>query len=722
MKRFVTAMAALIAGALTLTGHAQDASSRRPVLRYERAVETVSVGANRLAIDQWTVTVGQPFSVAATGSDDPDRPRSFVATGGLGDLRLFDAVANREVPYLLVPSVLPPLKWMRGEMLPLVATKTSSGFEVALAQVTKVDRIRIEGLPPRFLKRATLEGSGDREHWTALAPEATVFDLPDDRLKQLVIAFPSNDLRYLRLTWDDRSSARMPLPGAVMVREGVGQPPPEPLRIPLDVEKRPIEPGRSRYRLQLPAAHLPVTDLEVIAGDRHILRLARVTEPRLAGNQLAPHEIGTTTLRRASREEDDATAADLRVPIVPPETTRVELMIEDGNNPPLELTSVTAVLAPLPWIYFESPDGHPLVARLGDRKAVAPTYDLEAMRPKLATIVTAKAGWGREPAESEKQTIAGAGAGAGAGTAAEGGAGAAAGGGTLAGASLDVSQFHFSRDVPTSPAGLTTLALDAAVLAHSRLEDLRLVDRDSHQHAYILESRDEPLTIAVGDKLVPGQAPEWLRDELKDAPSGNRTIYRLPLPYDTFPASKLVLTTATRVFTRQVAIFVKYEPQPGRDRPGARRIASATWTHVDPEEPPPLVTFELPELQAAAGLVLMVDEGDNAPLPIESARVLLPGYQIRFLRTDPQPLTLFYGDPTLSAPRYDLALLKPYLLDAPAGEIVPGPEQERMPATSAAHLPFWGFWAILIGAVLVLLALIVRLLRSESASVGDPSP
>src|SRR6185369_11994460 len=126
----------------------------------------------------------------------------------------------------------------------------------------------------------------------------------------------------------------------------------------------------------------------------------------------------------------------------------------------------------------------------------------------------------------------------------------------------------------------------------------------------------------------------------------------LALPYDAWPASKLVLATGTHVFTRQIAIFVRWEPQPGRDRPVARRIASATWAHADPENAPPALTLELPEVQSS-DLVLMVDEGDNAPLPIATAQLLLPGYQIRFLRTDDtQPLTLFYGDATLSTPRY----------------------------------------------------------------------
>jgi Protein of unknown function (DUF3999) len=696
MKRPVVALVASMIALLALRGDAQQDASSRP--RYERPVQPGGRGGNRLTIDWWAVAVGQPFAVVSAGGAETDRARAVVAAGGLGDLRLFDA-ANRAVPYLLVPPAQPVPTWISGDMLPLVATKKTSGFEVALARPMLVDRIRLDGLPARFLKRATLEGSGDRERWTALAPQATVFDLPDDQLKQLVIAFPPGEMRYLRVTWDDRSSARLPLPQSVAIRQATTMPAPEPLQVPLEVEKRPSEPGRSRYRVTFPAAHMPVTDLEVIANDKNILRQARVTEPQLSGDQLLPRQLGASTLRRASREEDDAVAADLRIPVAVPSSSRVDLTIEDGSNPSLELTGVTALLAPLPWIYFESPDGAPLTARLGDRKASAPAYDLEAMRPNLPKIKTVDAAWGpipsSEPSTSSSPALESEDT-------------------HTPGAPLDVSEFRYSRDVPASPKGLTTLTLDAAALAHSQLTDIRLVDRDGRQRAYILETRDEPLTIALGDKLKPGQAPDWMHDHLTNAPSGNRTIYRLSVPYEAMPASKLVLTTGTRVFSRQVAAFVKWEPEGGRDRPGARRVASATWAHAEPEEPPPHLTFELPAMQTA-DLVLLVDEGDNAPLPIESVRLLLPGYQIRFLRTDTVPLTLFYGDPTVSAPRYDLALLTPYLVDAPAGEIAPGPERERTPATSAARLPSWGFWAILVAAVLVLLVLIVRLLRAETA-------
>jgi hypothetical protein len=717
LTRFVMLLAVAMA-LVSVRGGAQPGApvTRRFSPRYERVVQPGAPGPNRLELDSWVVATGQPFAVTTVRSTERDGGWTTVAQGGLADLRLYDS-ANREVPYLLVPPPQPTPTWVLGTILPIVETKNSSGFEVTLEQPLLVDRLRIDGLRPPFLKRAIVEGSGDRERWTALAPQATLFDLPDDRLRQVDVTFPAGEYRYLRVTWDDRSSGRLPLPGAVRVREATKVPAPDVLRVPLDVEKRPSEPGRSRYRLLFPAARMPVTDLEIVASDPHILRLARVTEPQLSGNQLVPREFGAGTLRRASRAEDDATAADMRVRILsPPMTTRADLTIEDGNNPPLELTGVTAVLAPLPWIYFESRDGAPLVARLGDRRATTPTYDLEAVRARLTTFATADATWGPPPASPLPASSAGSES-TSAGTAAADKA-VPGGSGALLGAAIDVSEFRFARDVPAGPAGLTVLALDAGVLAHSRLLDLRVVDREGRQRAYVLESREEPLTISLGGPLKSSEAPDWLHEPLKNAPAGLRTIYRLHLPYDALPASKLVLTTGTRVFTRQVALFVRWDPQPGRERVGARRIASATWAHTDPEEPPPHVTFELPSLETA-DLVLMVDEGDNAALPIESARLVLPGYQIRFMRADAQPLTLYYGDTTLAAPRYDLALLKPYLLDAPASEIVPGPERERAPVAGAAHLPFWAFWGVLAAAVLILLVLIARLLRAESADAGS---
>jgi hypothetical protein len=71
-----------------------------------------------------------------------------------------------------------------------------------------IDRIRLDGIATPFLKRATLEGSGDRTRWTLLA-DTTVFDLPDQDLRQTEVAFDAGEYRYLRVTWDGGASARV---------------------------------------------------------------------------------------------------------------------------------------------------------------------------------------------------------------------------------------------------------------------------------------------------------------------------------------------------------------------------------------------------------------------------------------------------------------------------------------------------------------------------------
>ncbi|HEY4563381.1 MAG TPA: DUF3999 family protein, partial [Thermoanaerobaculia bacterium] len=363
------------------------AQGGEPRFRFERPVLPGAAGPNRL---------------------EPDVPLLAHAAGGMADLRLFDA-GGREVPYLLVDPPRREPEWRAGQLLPMAATKTASGFEVDLGTGATIDRVRIAGLPAPFLKRFRLEGGGDRSRWTLLVPQGTLFDLPEEKLSRLDVDFPAGDFRYLRLTWDDASSARLPLPGAVTARLVRAADPVRPARVPVTFERRPSEPGKSRFRLRLPAARLPVValDLDVAGGPSGpLLRDATVAEGRLRqgdGGEIAPVRLGGTVLRRAVR--DGLSAADLRIPVSQPEGADLELTVDDGSNPPLPLAGVAAELAPLPWIYFEAAGTVPLTARFGDPRAAAPRYDLEALRDQVARASTSAARWGEvrdlQPREGE---------------------------------------------------------------------------------------------------------------------------------------------------------------------------------------------------------------------------------------------------------------------------------------------------------------------------------
>ena len=653
---------------------------------YERPFTATDAGPQRLPVDHTLLLGGNPFRVVQRGE-------TFAADGGLSDLRLFDA-AGKPIPYLLIHAPLPEPKWTAGTILPVAPTKKTSGFEVDFGSAQTVDVIRVEGIPAPFLKRLSVEGSGDRSRWTSLAPEATLFDLPEERLRQIDVGFTPGDYRYVRVTFDDTNTGRVPPPRRVAARLAAKTPiePPPPLDLPFD--RRPSEPGRSRYRVKLPAARLPLVALVLEVGGGHVLRAATVTESRFAGTEAAPVELGRTMLSRVVR--DGVQASDLRVRIAPPVETEVQLLIDDGSNPPLEVKAIRGTIAQLPSIYFEAPAGD-LVARYGDRALQAPSYDLEAVRASIDVTRVPEARWGTpralvatEAAASESDAKM-----------------------PGAGAPIDAGGFKHVRQITDASPGLSSLPVDAAVLAQShgpggRFADVRILDGQGRQIPYLLERRDEPLQIDV--TLAPA---ETRLAELKRVPGRQLSVYRVTLPYRSLPPSTLVLETSARVFLRNVQLGVERPADRRRRDPWFEQLASATWRHADQERPARPLTLRI-EQPDQTEVLLVVDEGDNAPLPITSARLLLPSYRLRFYHPPGGALRLAYGRDDLQSPRYDLALLAQQVMGAPARDVAAAAGAAPAVARDEPQLisPLT-FWILLGAAVLVLIGLIARLIRQS---------
>jgi len=688
----------VLASAAAASLSAQQQPPAPPPFRFERPVVTGGAGPKRLAIDVPLLVGAAPFRTAIR--QDQGTGAATVAVGdGLRDLRLYDA-SGAEIGYLLVGTPPAAPVYTSAATLPVAPVDTdtvkTSGVEADLGEPMIVDRFRVQGVEPPFLKRVRLEGSGDRQRWTLLVGEATLFDLPDEQLRQNELRFTPGSYRYLRLTWDDRSSARVTrLPEVSAGRVPAVHPPPA-LTTPLTVERRASEPGRSRFRIRLPGGRLPIAALELDAGGGHILRAARVFESQLANGQLAPVLLGRTMLRRVVR--GDVAADALRVPIAPPTEAQLDLEIDDGDNPPLELRGVTAIFAELPWIYLEAPAAS-LTARYGNSTLTAPRYDIEAARDQVRIESVADASWGEARARTADENAA-----------------AAAPPLPTVGASLDTSLFRYVRPVPAGNAGLVAIALDAPLVAHSagpsrQFADLRVVDADDRQIPYLVEQMPEPLSLDLTiQKATPPRT-------LPPAHAG-RSVYRVNYPVEGLPPSRLVLTTTARVFTRTVSVGQEREPDRRRRRdPWFDAMASARWVHADQDKPAMPLTLPLAPIQGTA-LFIVVDEGDNTPLPIASARVLLPSYRIRLFRDGGSTLRVAYGRSDLARPQYDLALIAPQLLGAPAADAPLEPEHGASPSatTTATILSPRVFWAALAITVVVLLGLIARLLQKESIS------
>jgi hypothetical protein len=480
-------------------------------------------------------------------------------------------------------------------------------------------------------------------------------------------------------------------PDRVMVRRVTVSAPGPMMRSAVSVTRRDSEPGRSRFRLTLPAPRLPIVALELTVSGGNLLRNARVLEPGLVGQEARPRLLGQTQLTRVVR---DAMAADaLRIEITQPTEPQLDLVVDDGDNPPLALEGVTAVYAELPWIYLETPEAGSIIARYGDPKLAAPRYDLEAARA-IVPSAPFRALWRPQPPitlapEPEGLLM------------------------PDTGGALAAEGFGYVRDIPEGPAGLITVPLDAAVMAHSgiaprRLRDLRVVDRSNLQIPYLLELRDEPLMV---DAIL----------ERRGLPSGvqaastRASSYFVRVPYSPLPDARLVVTTRARVFQRSVTLGVV---TPASDRQPARfnRQASQSWTHADQAVSAPALAFPLPDASGGE-LFLVIEEGDNQPLPIDNARVLMPAYAVRLYRRADIPLRMLYGKDNLGSPQYDLQLLAPQVLGRPATDVAAGPEQQLgAVGTSSSFdaVPPAVFWSVLGVTVLVLLTLIVRLMKNQT--------
>ena len=673
------------------------AQTPAPAFRFERPL-TPAAGPQRLPVDVPLLVGGRPFSVVWE-RDAPAPETTATAVSGLRDLRLFGG-SGREVPYLLVHK--PPFEpiWQPAATIAAITPvetelQKSSGFEVDLGEPTTVDRLRIDQMATPLLKRVRLEGSGDRSRWTVLVDEGTVFDLPDVGLRQMQLSFAPGRFRYLRVTWDDTRSGQVVQPSSVAVRLGAGAPVPPALTTPVAFERRPSEPGRSRFRVRLPAGRLPVAALDLDVGAGHVMRDVVVSEGRLSGSEVVPVTIGRATLKRI--EQGSLAATALRIPVANLTEAEVDLDVEDGNSPPLDLRGVTAVFADLPWIYFES-DGSALVARYGEPTLAAPRYDLEAVRQTLRIDGVPDASWGEARALVPVES-----------------ASTASSPLPTTGASVDPSQFAHMRDIPPPPAnGLVALRLDAAVLAHSagaasRFADVRVLDDGGRQVPYLVERSVEPQSIELALEPVSNLPASFARS------GGSRSVYRVRLPFERLPALRLVLTTPARVFDRPVSVVVERAPTVQRRDPWVETLVNARWTHASQDVPAPALTLSLQET-ATRDLLLVIEEGDNAALPISQARLLLPAYRLRFFHDGASPLRLAYGRPDLDAPRYDLSLLAPQLLGVSATEISPDPEQPIDSAANTSWLSPRVFWTLLVFATVALLALIIRLLRSQPAA------
>jgi hypothetical protein len=276
------------------------------------------------------------------------------------------------------------------------------------------------------------------------------------------------------------------------------------------------------------------------------------------------------------------------------------------------------------------------------------------------------------------------------------------------GARLERESFTYQRRIPRGEPGVSVLRLDLQAIAHSRLADIRVVTSDGHQVPYLLEADDAPLRIELAP-LVVANAPEIASGSSLSQGRG-RTVYTVTFPLSGMPPCDLVIETTARVFERELSLLVLNDDARGRDAGRWQTAAWASWRHTDPDTPAAPLVLPLPALGKASAR-LLVDEGDNQPLPVGHPAVHLQTRRLRFIRETGDELWLVYGKPGLTAPRYDLALIEPRMRTAEARDVAAEPETGSG-GTDDTGRSRTVFWVALIVAVATLLAVVARLLMT----------
>jgi hypothetical protein len=284
------------------------------------------------------------------------------------------------------------------------------------------------------------------------------------------------------------------------------------------------------------------------------------------------------------------------------------------------------------------------------------------------------------------------------------------------GPEIDLSAFRYARALPAGEPGLVALPLDAAVLAHSagpaqRFRDVRIADRSARQVPYLIERLPDPLVVSLPN---PVRVSATSGGRVTPPNPREATGYRLALPLSGLPPSTLVLRTSAATFERTVSASVDVVPPDRRSQPRFEVLSRCDWSHSTPGADPPPCALQIPTLSATT-VIITVDDGDNAPLPITTAELQLPAYRLRYVRPVGGVLTLYYGHPDLAEPRYDATLLSVTLIEGDPEVIAPGDERRLAAALadSPMAMPPWLFYSILGLSVVIILALIVRLLSAK---------
>jgi hypothetical protein len=203
-----------------------------------------------------------------------------------------------------------------------------------------------------------------------------------------------------------------------------------------------------------------------------------------------------------------------------------------------------------------------------------------------------------------------------------------------------------------------------------------------------------------------------------DAKNPKSSRWLIKLPKANLPLMRLTCATATPLFQRSMSLAVEETDERGNTF--YRQLGSGTWTQT-PDRKTGEFSLPLDSVARSDTLILETENGDNPPIELEKFTAFYPATRLLFKAKADDRLYLYYGNPRVSPPSYDLSLVAGELLAADkAAGTLGAEEQLKKSSWAESQSPGTGgivFWGILAVVVIGLLVIISRLLPKSQSPV-----
>ena len=616
---------------------------------------------------------------------------------GLADLRLVDA-SGREVSYLL--DTPPPSdeaarrnRFFRPQSFDCsLGSNDTTQLSVATGTAENLDAIDLESAAPFFLKAAHVDISADGKDWQSLGAAVPIFR--QFGAEKLRLSLNRKPAPFIRVTLDDFHTRPIAFTGAKLLRTPAHAAPPDLVPLGARISRRDEFVGETVLTVTLDGRHVPLASLEFATQEPLFMRRVTIAVREVNGAVSSESTIGSGTIYRVAIDGAPA-RTQLELPLeFTPLTCELLVHFHNGDSPPLAIAGVQARQHPVNLL-FMAPVATTFTLLSGNAQVAAPRYDLAAFAGEMRGANARVGTLGElEPMPDyrprESLSIA------------------PLPDVPLTGAPLDAKDWPGRQPIQIARAGVQELELNLAALAQARPDfaDLRLLHA-GNQIPYVLE---QP-ALARSLTLTPTAVPDPKRPTV--------SVWRLALPQSGLPLNRIMLTSATPLFSRQCRIYEKLINQ--NDVSSELTLATGQWSRMPKPGVPESRAFELSDHPRTDTLWIETDNGDNPAIALDAVQVVYPVVRMVFKVAEAEGFSLAYGNKKANAPRYDLSLVAVTLLTASRNVAqLPADAPRETPANSVNF--FAGinnttiFWAALVLVVVVLLVVVARLLPKPPGS------